>query len=110
MAQYEFIFPPWFFVCSSCLNNISVCTGAPSPTANRVKFYNSCDGSAAYFNNKDRIFNANTNPKNANDLGLPSLLLMQSAAVGITHLKHGPEFAHAHIPGKTCAKKETLSW
>ncbi len=99
---------PDSIVCLSYSDNISVRTDAPSLTADHVKFYDSCDGSAAYFYDKDRIFNPNTDPKYANDLGLPSLLLMQNSNMEITHMKHGSDFAHAHVPGKTCAETETL--
>ncbi|KAE8442152.1 hypothetical protein EG329_003803 [Mollisiaceae sp. DMI_Dod_QoI] len=80
-------------LCACCLDG----NGTPTPDA------------TLNFLDKDRIFNPTNNPLYANDLGLPSLLLRQNVAMGITHLHFGPKFGGKHThKGVSCAERDTL--
>jgi hypothetical protein len=63
----------------------------------------------SYFLEKDRLFDPTQNPRYANDLGLPYLLLKQNPVLDITHLHVGLEFGGEHVHnGIHCAEKDTL--
>jgi hypothetical protein len=72
-------------------------------------FGNSLDEGPKYFVNKDRMFDPDDNPRYANDLRLPSLLVKYHPILKTNQLHVGLEYGGEHVhDGFNCGERDTI--